>query len=129
MAPGPHDTAYLLRPSSSLWLYILNSDGKVLHEVKVDTSQFPNAQLLSMSTMGNSQLLLQFFSANMDARHAIHPVSIFAVVNAITGHLVQAYRMPKNRGAMFACASDLHHIEYLGASHKGKMEVSIYSSH
>ena len=128
MAPGPDDTAYLLRPRASLWLYTLSSDGRVLREVKVDTSQFPSMQLVSLNSMGNSQLFLQFLGMKTDARHDMHLVNIFAVVDVATGNILQAYRMPSGRGAMFACASDPHHIEYLSANRKGKLEVSIYSS-
>ncbi len=128
MAAGPDDTAYLLSPQGSLWLYTLSSDGIVIHKARVNTSQFPHAQLLSMNVIGKSQLLLDFWGAKMDARHAMRPISTFAVVDVNTGNILQAYRMPSGRGMSFACASDPHHIEYLSASRKGKLEVSIYSS-
>ena len=126
MSAGPEDTAYLLRPTSPPQLYVLSSDGRVLHHVPIEQPA-PNMVPMNMSVAGRSSLLISFDGTAVNKKGQQHYVEIFGVFDPATGRVLSAYKLPKGDSVMPACAAGGNDFLFIGSTKTGKLEVVQYS--
>lgn len=125
VAPGPGDTAYLLRPGNPPTLYALSSDGSVLHNARIRAYPAKAVRPLQMGVAGRSRVLIVFFRTSVDKQGYAVPTTTLSIVDPANGRVAAAYLAPK--GLVTGCATSPTDFEFLKWTKDRKLEVVKYT--
>jgi hypothetical protein len=123
---GTEDNMYLLRPSSPVLLYEISSGGQVTRDVRVKLPA-RGVRPTEMSRAGNTSMLIAFSGTRVDRKGRVRTITVFAVVDPVTGRITAAYRLPPNANLMpTACAVGPGDFEFVGSTKSSKLKIVKY---